>query len=200
MAQDWWTDHREAVWECIDEATTAVSLSYESEQRLVGGLSIHCSAPNPYGISADISPDEWYVTLPYEMGRVDVEAIASLLSEELGVDVTIRRRSDEWEPGAWLIIENAEQSLGAGMDRGDGIETDGGREISSGGMGRVERRGVFTCVECDDFELEKKFGGIAGTDGENEYSRIQAPDQCPACGGNIDRSVDTDMNQDGDGR
>lgn len=65
--------------------------------------------------------------------------------------------------------------------------------MSSGsGTDRFEkttRREIHRCSECDEFELEKKFSGVAGTPGEEEYDRIEAPDQCPVCGGEIEREV-----------
>jgi len=50
---------------------------------------------------------------------------------------------------------------------------------------------IHRCVACDDFELKKKFSGVAGTPGEAEYDRIEAPDQCPVCGGEIKGEVVT---------
>lgn len=44
---------------------------------------------------------------------------------------------------------------------------------------------AFECVECDDFRLEKSFSGIAGTPGNEEYDRIEPPEECPACGGDV---------------
>lgn len=120
--RSWWTDQRREIWRTIDDATKEVTSSYEPERRLLGGLSLHVCAPNPNGINADISPDEWYVTLPYEEGRVDMETIASLLSDELETSVTIQPRSDEWEPGFWLIIENAERSVDTGSAQSRGKE------------------------------------------------------------------------------
>lgn len=57
---------------------------------------------------------------------------------------------------------------------------------------RTEKREVWTCVACDLFELEKKFSGVAGTPGEEEYNRIEPPDECPACGGMVERSVESE--------
>lgn len=54
---------------------------------------------------------------------------------------------------------------------------------------RSEQREIFRCSECDDFELTKKFSGVAGTPGHEEYNRIEAPDQCPVCGGEIEHEV-----------
>lgn len=44
-----------------------------------------------------------------------------------------------------------------------------------------KRREVYTCTECDGFELEKRYSGMAGTPGEEEYDRIRPPEKCPAC-------------------
>jgi rubrerythrin len=66
-------------------------------------------------------------------------------------------------------------------------------ETSSGDTDRfekTERREIHSCSECDEFELEKKFSGVAGTPGEEEYDRIEAPDKCPVCGGEIEREVE----------
>lgn len=65
------------------------------------------------------------------------------------------------------------------------------------GMDRVEKREVFTCAECDDFEMTKKFSGIAGTPGDEEYNRIEPPECCPVCGGEIEGSAPTSEEQDG---
>jgi len=54
---------------------------------------------------------------------------------------------------------------------------------------KTTRREIHRCEDCDEFELEKKFSGAAGTPGEEEYDRIEAPDQCPVCGGEIEREV-----------
>ena len=47
---------------------------------------------------------------------------------------------------------------------------------------------VFACSDCDEFELEKNYSGRAGTPGKEEFDRIQPPDECPVCGGKIERS------------
>lgn len=109
--QGWWTDQRREIWRTIDDTAKELASSYEPEHRLLGGLSIHISAPNPNGINTEISPDEWYVTLPYKRGVVDVEAIASVLSDKLETTIRIRSRTDEWEPGFWLVIKDAKRSL-----------------------------------------------------------------------------------------
>ena len=103
-SRDWWTKEREERWAVIDSACSRVVDQYD-DSGIVGFLRLHASAPNPNGISADISPDEWYVTLPYEPGRVDVETVAKMLAEELGESVTVRPRTDEWEPGFWLVLD-----------------------------------------------------------------------------------------------
>lgn len=54
-------------------------------------------------------------------------------------------------------------------------------------MDHQNERIRFSCVECDDFELEKVYSGMAGTPGKEEYDRIDAPDECPVCGGEIER-------------
>jgi len=110
-SRDWWTEKREDRWAEIDSACTRVVDQYD-DSGLIGFLRLHASAPNPNGISADISPDEWYVTLPYEPGRVDVETVATMLAEELGGPVTVRPRTDEWEPGFWLVLGEEVRSGG----------------------------------------------------------------------------------------
>ena len=52
---------------------------------------------------------------------------------------------------------------------------------------KTTRREIHRCKDCDELELQKKFSGVAGTSGEEEYNRIEAPDQCPVCGGKIER-------------
>ena len=54
---------------------------------------------------------------------------------------------------------------------------------------KTTRREIHRCKDCDEFELQKKFSGVAGTPGEEEYNRITAPDQCPVCGEEIEREV-----------
>ena len=44
---------------------------------------------------------------------------------------------------------------------------------------------TFSCTECDDYELTKRYAGVEGTPGEAEYEQIEAPDACPVCGGDI---------------
>lgn len=106
-ASEWWTDEREARWSEIDEACRKVRRNYDDD-RLFGGLSLHASAPNPHGINADNTPDDWYVTLPYEPGEVDVETISSMLADELDEPLTVRERPDGWAPGYWLISDESE--------------------------------------------------------------------------------------------
>jgi len=57
------------------------------------------------------------------------------------------------------------------------------------GTERREAREVVECTECWEFKLEKKFSGVAGTPGEEEYDRIEAPDQCPVCGAEVESEV-----------
>jgi rubrerythrin len=67
-----------------------------------------------------------------------------------------------------------------------------GEVVAVSGIDRFEKttkREIHRCLECDDFELEKRFSGVAGTPGEEEYDRIEAPDQCPVCDGKIEREV-----------
>lgn len=37
------------------------------------------------------------------------------------------------------------------------------------------------CVECEEFEMTKKYSGRAGTPGQEEYDRIDIPNECPVC-------------------
>jgi len=53
----------------------------------------------------------------------------------------------------------------------------------------VYREEVFRCIECDDFELHKTFRGTASTPGETEYDQIEAPEECPICGGSVEHEV-----------
>jgi len=81
------------------------------------------------------------------------------------------------------------ESCAESVHRGP-LMTDGGNDTS--GTERFEkrvRREIHRCSECDEFELEKRFSGVAGTLGEEEYDRIEAPDQCPVCGGEIESEV-----------
>jgi len=69
-------------------------------------------------------------------------------------------------------------------------KTDGGQvEDGTERFEKVTRREIHRCKDCGEFELEKKFSGVAGTTGEEEYDRIEAPDQCPVCGEEIEREV-----------
>lgn len=60
--------------------------------------------------------------------------------------------------------------------------------MSDRSMGGMERHQVVSCVECEDFEFEKKYTGSPGTRGEEEYEKMGF-DSCPVCGGEIDREV-----------
>ncbi len=104
-AQSWWTDERIKAWERLDKAAREVRISYDDDG-LLGGLSLHARGPNPNGVVSDMTPDEWFVTLPYDEDRVDVETVSSLLSTELDRSVEVVSRGDEWEPGYWLLVEN----------------------------------------------------------------------------------------------
>jgi len=59
----------------------------------------------------------------------------------------------------------------------------------TGPFENTSHREIHQCEDCDEFKLEKKFSGVAGTPGEEEYDRIEAPDQCPVCGGDIESEV-----------
>lgn len=63
---------------------------------------------------------------------------------------------------------------------------------------KVSKRVVFECANCDDYELEKSYSGRAGTPGKEEYDRIQAPDECPVCGGRVESQEYTDEDGGGD--
>lgn len=52
-----------------------------------------------------------------------------------------------------------------------------------------QERVTFSCSDCSDFELEKQYTGVSGTDAEREYEEIQPPDECPVCGGEIDEET-----------
>ncbi|QCW05303.1 hypothetical protein [Natrinema pallidum] len=67
-----------------------------------------------------------------------------------------------------------------------GVDPDDVR-CDGAGFEHTTRTATFSCEDCDAFELEKSYSGVAGTPGEEEYDRIQAPDTCPACGGPVSR-------------
>lgn len=63
-----------------------------------------------------------------------------------------------------------------------------GNKTMKEGNGRFKetaRRENYRCSECDEFDLKKKFSGVAGTPGKREYDRIKAPNNCPVCGGEM---------------
>lgn len=66
---------------------------------------------------------------------------------------------------------------------------DSERGVSGGQFETVYRCIVYYCAECDDFELEKTYRGVAGTPGEDEFDEIDGPDTCPACEGRVERDV-----------
>ncbi len=85
---------------------------------------------------------------------------------------------------AWIPEEEHERARAQARDD-DGREQ--ARLVTDGGFEHVEHTATFSCDSCDDFELEKSYSGMAGTPGEDEYDRIQAPETCPACGGPVSR-------------
>lgn len=52
-----------------------------------------------------------------------------------------------------------------------------------------EEQVTYSCSDCDDFEFGKRFTGVTGTDGEEEYKQIEPPDECPVCGGEIEEET-----------
>ena len=60
-------------------------------------------------------------------------------------------------------------------------------------MENINRTETFSCTDCDDFSMEKSFSGLAGTPGHDEYEQIAAPDQCPACGGDVEPEGDSEQ-------
>lgn len=56
----------------------------------------------------------------------------------------------------------------------------------------VSRRVTYSCTACDDFELVKVYSGRAGTPGDEEFERIEAPDDCPACGADVEKEEGDD--------
>jgi hypothetical protein len=117
--QEWWTTEREEMWSRLDEATQSVIASYDSDEPLRGRLKLHASGPNPLGINADITPDSWYVSLPYDEAQVDVEAIAGLLSDELETSIKVQPRYDNWEPGYWFIVDDTDVLKSVGQNQGE---------------------------------------------------------------------------------
>lgn len=60
---------------------------------------------------------------------------------------------------------------------------------------------TYTCLECDDFEMEVTYTGEPGTQSDEDYQKLSF-DSCPACGGEVDvdetvedgeETVDTDL-------
>lgn len=50
----------------------------------------------------------------------------------------------------------------------------------------VSKTVLYTCRECDDFEIEKSFTGREGSEGEAEFEQSGWSEDCPACGGVVD--------------
>lgn len=48
---------------------------------------------------------------------------------------------------------------------------------------------VYSCVDCDDFELGKRYTGRSGTNAEREYEAIEPPGKCPVCGGEVQKET-----------
>lgn len=48
---------------------------------------------------------------------------------------------------------------------------------------------VYSCADCGEFELGKRYTGRSGTDAEREYEAIEPPDECPVCGGEVQKET-----------
>jgi hypothetical protein len=55
--------------------------------------------------------------------------------------------------------------------------------------GHVTHEVRYSCVDCDEFELTKSYRGAAGTESEEQFDRVESPDECPVCGGAVEREV-----------
>ena len=56
---------------------------------------------------------------------------------------------------------------------------------------KVSLSKTFTCVNCEDWEISKKYQGVDNTDAKKHYDRIESPDSCPVCGGAIQEKQDS---------
>lgn len=52
---------------------------------------------------------------------------------------------------------------------------------------RKDEEVVYSCTDCDDFELGKRYTGRTGTDAEREYEAIEPPSECPVCDGEVQK-------------
>jgi rubrerythrin len=68
-----------------------------------------------------------------------------------------------------------------------------GEPATIDGIGSIgthkQERVTYSCSDCDEFEMGKRFTGVSGTDGEREYEEIEPPDECPVCGGEIEEET-----------
>lgn len=100
---EYWTSDREATWERLDSIASVVEDELNRDRGSHEQVRLHASAPNPNGINADGTPDAWY----WGTGRADIDpdTVASLLSDAVDGDVTVRERPDGWEDGYWFVCE-----------------------------------------------------------------------------------------------
>lgn len=127
-----------------------------------------------------------------------VDGSPSTLSDRLGeladIGAITRKQFDEIPPRVEYDVTPGGRELRRLLDRLADWDPDAVAVAADGGIiedvsERLEVREVYCCAECDDFELEKTFSGVAGTTGHEQYDCIDAPGQCPVCGGEIEHEV-----------
>jgi len=59
-------------------------------------------------------------------------------------------------------------------------------ENHEGPLEHTTESAKITCVDCDDFEIGKSYSGVKQTPGKEEYDKIEIPDNCPVCGGDVE--------------
>ena len=102
--EEWWTEEREQRWERMDEIRATVEEQFNRYRDGRTWVSIHTSAPNPHGVSADSTPDNWYWTV--SDASADIEKVEGLLNKLLDSNIDVRERPDGWAGGYWLVVES----------------------------------------------------------------------------------------------
>jgi len=103
MTDAYWTPDREALWERLDSIASYAEDELNRYRPVTREIRIHTSAPNSNGINADEKPDTWYWET--SATHINPDIVASLLSDAVAGDVTVRERPDDWEDGYWFVCD-----------------------------------------------------------------------------------------------
>lgn len=104
-AQDWWNDERRDRYARLSDFAAKAEELYRkrSDVYLTSFTLFHAHAPNPHGINADKTPDDWFIKGSPD--RVDnPELMRKILEELTQLNVTMRMK-DSYMKGYYFLFE-----------------------------------------------------------------------------------------------